>query len=74
LDLNLYTRFPWLRLTMAASILRARGLTNHLLPLAAGFKQSKFRPQGREGAKEKLDGFCSVIEEALEIAKRIWRG
>jgi hypothetical protein len=70
LDLNLYTRLPWLGLTMAASILRARGLTNHLLPLAAGFKKSKFRPQGREGAKEKLDGFCSVIEEALEIATK----
>jgi len=70
LDLNLYTRLPWLGLTMAASILRARGLTSHLLPLAAGFKKSKFRPQGREGAKEKLDGFCSVVEEALEIANK----
>jgi hypothetical protein len=70
LDLNLYTRQPWLGLTMAASILRARGLTNHLLPLAAGFKQSKFRPQGREGAKEKLDGFCQVIEEALTVATK----
>ena len=70
LDLNLYTRQPWLGLTMAASILRARGLTSHLLPLAAGFKQSKFRPQGREGAKEKLDGFCSVIDEALTIANK----
>jgi hypothetical protein len=70
LDLNLYTRLPWLGLTMAASLLRARGLTNHLLPLAAGFKQSKFRPQGREGAQEKLDGFCQVLEEALSIANR----
>jgi hypothetical protein len=70
LDLNLYTRLPWLGLTMAASILRARGVTSRLLPLAAGFKKSKFRPQGREGAKEKLDGFCSVIEEALEIANK----
>jgi hypothetical protein len=70
LDLNLYTRLPWLGLIMAASILRARGLTNHLLPLAAGFKQSKFRPQGREGAREKLEGFCQVLEEALGIAHR----
>jgi len=70
LDLNLYTRLPWLGLTMAASILRARGLTSHLLPLAAGFKKSKFRPQGREGAAEKLEGFCQVIEEALEIANK----
>jgi hypothetical protein len=70
LDLNLYSRLPWLGLTMAASILRARGLTHHLLPLAAGFKQSKFRPQGREGAREKLEGFCQVLEEALAIANK----
>jgi hypothetical protein len=70
LDLNLYTRLPWLGLIMAASILRARGLTHHLLPLAAGFKQSKFRPQGREGATETLEGFCQVLEEALAIAHK----
>ena len=70
LDLNLYTRLPWLGLIMAASILRARGLTYHLLPLAAGFKQSKFRPQGREGAREKLEGFCQVLEEALVLAHK----
>jgi hypothetical protein len=70
LDLNLYPRLPWLGLIMAAAILRARGLTSHLLPLAAGFKQSKFRPQGREGAREKLEGFCQVLEEALSLAHR----
>jgi hypothetical protein len=55
---------------MAAAILRARGLTGHLLPLAAGFKQSKFRPQGREGAREKLEGFCQMLEEALSLAHK----
>ncbi|WP_244610358.1 DUF1612 domain-containing protein, partial [Microvirga pakistanensis] len=55
---------------MAGTILRTRGLTHHLLPLAAGFKQSKFRPQGREGAREKLEGFCQVLEEALAIANK----
>ncbi|MBO1912933.1 DUF1612 domain-containing protein, partial [Microvirga sp. 3-52] len=70
LDLNLYTRLPWLGLIMAAAILRARGLTNHLLPLAAGFKQSRFRPRGREGAREKLAGFCHVLEEALSLAHK----
>jgi hypothetical protein len=67
LDLNLYTREPWLGLIMAAAILRARGVTAHLLPLAAGFKKSKFRPQGREGALEKLQGFCQVLEEAVTL-------
>nr|WP_281351464.1 RHE_PE00001 family protein [Microvirga arsenatis] len=70
LDLNLYPRLPWLGLIMAASILRARGLTGHLLPLAAGFKQSKFRPQGREGATETLEGFCQVLEAALAIGNK----
>ena len=70
LDLNLYTRLPWLGLIMAASILRARGLTSHLLPLAAGFKQSKFRPRGQEGALEKLEGFCTVVEEAVTIGHK----
>jgi len=70
LDLNLYTRLPWLGLIMAAAILRARGLTSHLLPLAAGFKQSRFRPQGREGALEKVEGFCTVVEEAVAIANK----
>jgi hypothetical protein len=70
LDLNLYARQPWLGLTMAAAILRARGLTNHLLPLAAGFKQSKFRPQGREGSLEIVEGFCQVLDEALSLAHK----
>jgi Protein of unknown function (DUF1612)/HTH DNA binding domain len=70
LDLNLYTRQPWLGLIMAGAILRARGLTGHLLPLAAGFKQSKFRPQGREGALVKVEGFCTVVEEAVAIGTK----
>lgn len=70
LDLNLYPRLPWLGLIMAASVLRARGLTSHLLPLAAGFKQSRFRPRGREGALEKLEGFCTVTEEAVALGNK----
>lgn len=70
LNLNLYTRHPWLGLIMAAAVLRARGLTAYLLPLAAGFKQSKFRPQGREGALEHLEGFCQVVDEAVAIGHR----
>ena len=38
--------------------------------LAAGFKKSKFRPQGREGILEKLQGFCQMLEEAVEIANK----
>lgn len=57
LELNLYPRLPWLGLIMAAAVLRGRGLAAHLLPLAAGFKQSRCRPQGREGAADKLVGF-----------------
>ena len=50
--------------------MRARGLTHHLLPLAAGFKQSKFRPQGREEVLVKVEGFCTVVEEAIAIGTR----
>lgn len=74
LDLNLYTRLPWLGLTMAAAILRARGLTNHLLPLAAGFKKSKFRPQGREGAKESSMASAASSRRRLRSPTRIWTG
>jgi len=70
LDLGLYPRLPWLSLILAGAVLRARGLTAHLLPLAAGFKQAKFRPQGREGPQEKLEGFCMVVEEALAVAHK----
>jgi len=70
LDLNLYPRQPWLGLILAGAILRARGLTAHLLPLAAGFKQSRFRPQGREGAAARLEGFCTVVEEAVAIGSK----
>ncbi|MBF9235693.1 DUF1612 domain-containing protein [Microvirga sp. BT350] len=70
LNLNLYARQPWLGLIMAGAILRARGLTNHLLPLAAGFKQSKFRPQGRESALEKIEGFCQIVEEAVAVGTK----
>ncbi len=70
LNLNLYPRQPWLGLILAAAILRARGLTSHLLPVAAGFKRSKFRPQGREGTAEKLEGFCTVVEEAVAIGHK----
>src|SRR5688500_8284851 len=27
-------------------------------------------PQGREGARERLEGFCQVLEEALSIARK----
>lgn len=38
--------------------------------MAAGFKQSRFRPQGREGAAKKLEGFCQVVEEAVALGHK----
>jgi len=70
LSLNLYPRLPWLGLILAAAVLRGRGLTTHLLPLAAGFKQARLRPRGRAGALETLEGFCTVVEEAVAIGSR----
>jgi len=70
LSLNLYPRLPWLGLILAGAILRGRGLTTHLLPLAAGFKQARLRPRRRAGALETLEGFCTVVEEAVAIRSR----
>src|SRR3712207_3990137 len=52
---------------MAAAILRARGLTNHLLPLAGGFKQSRFRPQGRVKAiiDRTIFGLCRLNSNSI---------
>jgi hypothetical protein len=62
------------RLIMAASILRARGLPTLLPPLAAGFKQAKFRPQGWEGAQEKLKGFAKCLRKRWQLPTRISTG
>ena len=47
---EMYPRQPWLGLIVAAAILRARGLTGHLLPLVTGYRASHYRLQGREEA------------------------
>ena len=65
-----FPRQPWPGLILSTAILRVRGLTTHLLPLAAGFKQSTFRPRGREGALERLEGFRQVVEEAVAIGSK----
>jgi hypothetical protein len=65
-----FSHQPWLGLFVAAALLRARGSTHHRLPLAAGFKPSKFRPQGREEALVKVEGFCTVVEEAIALGTK----
>ena len=62
-DLDVRLLWRWL-------VEEAQELTSHLLSLAAGLKKSKFRPQGREGIFEKLQGFSQVLEEAVEIAEK----
>jgi hypothetical protein len=63
--LGMYPRQPWLGLIMAGSILRARGLTTHLLPLVSGYKASRYRLQGREGGVEKVEAFVRIVDEAV---------
>lgn len=63
--LGMYPRQPWLGLIMAGSILRARGLTTHLLPLASGYKASRYRLQGREGGVKKVEAFAGIVDEAV---------
>ncbi|MCB8823209.1 RHE_PE00001 family protein [Microvirga rosea] len=69
-SLGLYERQPWLGLIMAASILRARGVTSRLLPLASGYKASKYRPTGRETPAQKVEGFGAIVSEALRQSQK----
>ncbi|MBB4039819.1 hypothetical protein GGR34_001466 [Microvirga flocculans] len=68
--LGMYPRQPWLGLIMAGSILRARGLTTHLLPLVSGYKASRYRLQGREGGVEKVEAFARIVDEAVAQSEK----
>ncbi|MDG2570769.1 helix-turn-helix domain-containing protein, partial [Vibrio parahaemolyticus] len=57
-------------LIMAGSILRARGLTTHLLPLVSGYKASRYRLQGREGGVEKVEAFARIVDEAVSQGEK----
>lgn len=70
LSFGLYPRQPWLGLILAGAVLRARGLTSNLLPLAAGYRASRYRPHGRETAREKVEAFCGVVEQAVLLANK----
>ncbi|MBZ6078663.1 RHE_PE00001 family protein [Microvirga puerhi] len=64
-NLHLHQRQPWLGLILAGAILRTRGVTSRLLPLASGYKTAKYRPTGRETPAQKIEGFCQIVSEAL---------
>ena len=66
----MYPRQPWLGLIMAGSILRARGLTGHLLPLVTGYRASHYRLQGREGGTLKVEAFARLVREAVAQGER----
>jgi hypothetical protein len=68
--LGMYLRQPWLGLIMAGSVLRARGLTTHLLPLVSGYKASRYRLQGREGGVEKVEAFARIVDEAVDLGEK----
>ncbi|MBA1159277.1 DUF1612 domain-containing protein [Microvirga sp. Marseille-Q2068] len=68
--LGMYHRQPWLGLIMAGAILRARGLTTHLLPLVSGYKASRYRLQGREGGVEKVEAFARIVDEAVDQGEK----
>jgi hypothetical protein len=60
----------WLGLIMVGSILRAWGLTTHLLPLVSGYKASRYRLQGREGGVEKVEAFARIVDEAVSQGEK----
>ncbi|PZR90884.1 MAG: hypothetical protein DI537_17565 [Stutzerimonas stutzeri] len=67
-ELRLYERQPWLGLIVAGAILRSRGLTGHILPLAAGFRAAGYRGRQMITQEMAVGTFCDVLQEALRIA------
>ncbi len=67
-ELGVHGGQPWLGLIIAGAILRSRGLTTSILPLAAAYRKAGYR--GRQViTKEMAVGtFCEVLSEALRIA------
>jgi len=70
LELRLYPRQPWLGLILAAAVLRSRGLTEYLLPMAAGYREAGYRPTGRETAREKIIKFTEVVEQTVTLGHK----
>lgn len=66
-ELRLHDRKPWLALIIAGAVLRARGVTTWMLPLAAGFRQAGFRGRQAVSREEAVEVFCDVLGNAIRI-------
>ena len=66
----MYPRQPRLELTMTGSILRARELTAHLLPLVTGHRASHDRLQRWEGGVVKVAALARLFRDAATQSER----
>jgi hypothetical protein len=69
INLRLYGRQPWLGLIAAGAVLRARGVINCSLPLAAGFRSANFSSRHQMPRERAVGMFCDVLEHGLRIAE-----
>lgn len=66
-ELRLHDRKPWLGLIIAGAVLRARGVTTWMLPLAAGFRQAGYRGRQSISREQAVEMFCEVLGNAIRV-------
>ena len=66
-ELRIHDRQPWLALIVAGAILRARGGSEWMLPLAAGFRQAGYRGRQAIPRENAIEVFSDVLDHALKI-------
>lgn len=66
-ELRLHDRQPWLGLIIAGAILRARGVTSWMLPLAAGFRQAGYRGRQEIRREMAVGAFCEILGNAVQL-------
>jgi hypothetical protein len=67
-ELGVHDRQPWLGLIIAGAILRSRGLTASMLPLAAAYRKAGYRGRQLITKEMAVGTFCELLSEALRIA------
>lgn len=66
-ELRIHERQPWLALIVAGAVLRARGVTEWMLPLAGGFRKAGYRGRQAIPRETAIEAFCEILENAIGI-------
>lgn len=67
-ELGVHDGQPFLGLIIASSILRSRGLTTCILPLAAAYRKAGYRGRQLITKDMAVGTFCELLHEALRLA------